>query len=398
MSGDKFGLCIVSDEADIVQSVENAISGRKNIRSKVVSKPIANLNGKAISTMSDNDAIVFDIKEVADQSLDALKEVLASNSAHTPVIALTDGQISLSKVRQLNQMGIEHVLPIPVTKEEILNIIDKVENDRNTTDVQSQNRPKGTVIGVGHANGGSGATTLAVNLALALLNRKGVMKKRATKSVALVDLDLQFGTVKLSLDLENTNGIMSVISSDATPDEAFIDSIMTEHASGLSVLVAPENPVPLDSMMPEQIEATLQILRKNYDYVVLDLPTHIVGWMEPVINSLDNLYMLTDLTVPGVLQTKRMLSFYEDGQPDLKTTLVVNKDKKPVMGNRRLKEAQEVLGQKVEIWLPEDDANARGAMNVGIPILEGSGNSRLSKTIKTLAKNITKSTIVSTKS
>lgn len=397
MQAKVFDLCIISEEKDIVRSVEKAISQRKNVKAKVVSKPIGQLNGKAISTMSNNDAIVFDIQDFDPDKLDDLKVALSSNTSQTPVIALTDGQISLSNVRQLKQVGIDHVLPLPVTEAEILGAIDEVGQSRISAELQkSQESSRGTVIGVGHAIGGAGATTLAVNLALSLLNRKGLLKKKPTARVALVDLDLQFGTVKLSLDIETTTSIMSVISSGNVPDDAFLLSIMAEHSSGISVLTAPEKPVPIDALRPDQIEAILNILRNEFDFIVLDLPIHIAGWMEPVISSLDKLYLLTDLSVPSVLQTKSMLNFYEDDLPDLNTTLVVNRDKKPVIGSRRLKEAQEVLGQKIELWLPDDNTNAREAMNIGIPIVEGSKNSKLSKNIKLIAKSIAKSKLSST--
>ena len=99
------------------------------------------------------------------------------------------------------------------------------------------------VVTVFSPKGGVGKTTMAVNLALALTD-KGARK------VCLVDLDLAFGDVAITLQLFPTHTIEHAIGSEDSLDFALLESLLTRHQDSLMVLAAPSHPDVRDRISP----------------------------------------------------------------------------------------------------------------------------------------------------
>src|SRR5204862_6469621 len=112
--------------------------------------------------------------------------------------------------------------------------------------------------------GGTGKTLTSCNLAVALA---GMAKK-----VALVDLDLQFGDVGLSLGLAPDRTVYDLAKSGGSLDIEKLDSYLTPHASGARVLLAPTRPDQASFVTVDLMREVYTLLRSHYDFVLVDTP------------------------------------------------------------------------------------------------------------------------------
>lgn len=239
-------------------------------------------------------------------------------------------------------------------------------------------KPAGKLYLVARARGGLGATSFAVNLALGLQGAGGKEKRR----VAIVDLDLQFGTVGSSLDLPDRGGLVALAQLDSAPDSHAVDAALQPHPNGLSVLPAPKRPIPLDAFDADRIEAVMTQLMASHDAVVVDMPPALVSWIEPLLRLADRVFMLTDLSVTSVDCARRVIDTFREDVPELQLEIVIAREKKPFFRGRIHRDVAEALDTKLENWLPTDSKRARLALDRGEPVLALAPYSAWSRSIR----------------
>jgi pilus assembly protein CpaE len=203
-----------------------------------------------------------------------------------PLIAITGANTSLTDARKLTRAGVTEVVPDTITAEEFGDLLEDLTRAPAPRAVGGQHR--GGLIAVTRSRGGVGATTVAVNLADALLDRRGHFKKTSRNTVALVDFDLQLGDVASFLDVEPKRRALRTGRHRQDARTRHMSAARVDDpALGLSVLTAPTRFAPLDALTPEQVSAIVDILRRTHDYVVLDLPSGLSRWMDPIIEHAD---------------------------------------------------------------------------------------------------------------
>jgi len=236
----------------------------------------------------------------------------------------------------------------------------------------------GKLYVVARSRGGLGATSFAVNLALGLV----AAGRKDRQNVAIVDFDLQFGTVGSSLDLPDRGGLVALAQLDAHPDGHAVRSALQPHSSGLHVLPAPKRPIPLDAFDAERVEAIISQLMAGHDAVVVDLPPALVSWIEPLLRLADRVFMVTDLAVTSVDCARRVVDAFREDAPDLKVEIVVAREKKPLFRGRIHREVAAALDTSLDHWLPLDPKRARLALDRGEPVLALAPHSAWARSIR----------------
>jgi pilus assembly protein CpaE len=122
---------------------------------------------------------------------------------------------------------------------------------------------RGRLVTVFSPKGGVGKTTLAVNLAVAL-------SQGGAKKVCVVDLDLAFGDVAITLQLFPARTIADAVHLESGLDFPVLEPLLTNYRDQLSALVAPVQPDAKDSIPASLVGRILNLLKSHFDHVVVD--------------------------------------------------------------------------------------------------------------------------------
>jgi pilus assembly protein CpaE len=248
--------------------------------------------------------------------------------------------------------------------------------------------PASRLILVAKSRGGVGATSVAVNLALELQGTRRLFGPDNTARVALLDFDVQFGNVASYLDLVDRGGMLGLLRLADEPDAQAVRTAMLSHPSGLKVLAAPAKAVPLEALDAARIEAIVAALLAEFDYVVADLPPALVPWLEPLLVRASRLLMVSNLAVPSVTGTRRMLDLMREDNPDLVAEVVVSRERKPMIQRRAHREAETALGLPLSHWLPDEPALSRQALDRGEPLSLLAPRCAWAKSVRQIAASI----------
>lgn len=238
------------------------------------------------------------------------------------------------------------------------------------------------VISVFSTKGGVGKTTIATNLAVAIAATTG-------KKVALLDFDLQFGDVAISLNLYVKNTITELIKdmSNVEHENDMIEEYMLTHYSGVRVLAAPTKPENAEYVNSEHIKKIISILKGRFEYIIIDTAQ---GFDDTVITALDEsdtiLYIST-LDLPSIKNTKNGLEVMKTlNYSNEKVRVVVNKSNESF----GIKHLDFKAALNVDLWaiIPDDLASVAISVNNGHPLVSHRRSSPVSKRIFKLAQTI----------
>jgi len=158
-------------------------------------------------------------------------------------------------------------------------------------------RHSARIITVFSAKGGCGKTTVATNLAVAL-NASGA------RQVCLVDLDLAFGDVAISLQLTPSRTLIDAVATQImSDDDERVSALLTPFRPGLDCILAPVEPGDAEKIPATLVSDLLERLRHRYDYVVIDTPSQ---FSEHVLAALDASHHHVLLTTPEVPALKNL--------------------------------------------------------------------------------------------
>jgi pilus assembly protein CpaE len=249
--------------------------------------------------------------------------------------------------------------------------------------VASTGTHAGKAITVFSPKGGVGKTTIAVNLALALA---GHGKKR----VCLVDLDLGFGDVAITLQLFPARTLADAVPMETGLDIGLLETLLTPHQDEMFTLVAPVQPDARDSIPAALIGKVLRLLKGSFDYVVIDTSPSFDAHVLAAFDETDELVLVTTLDVPTLknvkiaAETLDLLNF-----PKSQRHLVLNRaDEKVGLSTG---EVESTLGMKVSEAIPTS-SQVPNATNSGEPIVAGLPRHPVSRAISSLASQLVTTT------
>lgn len=237
---------------------------------------------------------------------------------------------------------------------------------RRSRDVSS--RQTGTVTGAGHgtvvsvfsSKGGCGKTTISLNLAVALSQ---VQKKKTI----LVDLDLQFGDIGITLGLPGTPTIADAVTMVGNIDLTGISSLIHHHETGIDCLLAPMTPSEVESIPAALITELLQVLRSEYEYVVIDSPPAFTDTILAALDLSDTYILVTTPDIPALKNLRITLDTFDElGYPRSAWQVVLNRgDSKNGLETEDIERA---LGTNIQLVIPQSAEVSRTA-NRGVPIV-----------------------------
>jgi pilus assembly protein CpaE len=264
--------------------------------------------------------------------------------------------------------GAEEFLTQPFNWNEVLKSLDTIRKKIDIHTTKSAER--GHIIAVSSNKGGVGSTTAATNLAACLIAQN--------KSVCLVDLVLQFGSVTSFLNIDASYTILDLVKNLKRIDPLFLDGSLVKHASGIRVLAEPFYAEDARRITPADIDEILDVLAQSFDFVVVDTPKEFDDMLALVLDKANLILFITEMDVPSLKSAHRALELFERmGIYDKKIRLVLNRYVKSKL--MTLESVEKALGVKVFWTLPNNYPVAIAAVNQGLSIQECDARSDIAK-------------------
>ena len=209
--------------------------------------------------------------------------------------------------------------------------------------------------------------------------------------VCIIDFDLQFGSIATYLDLPRKEAVLEVLSDTASIDaDSLIKSMLTFNEK-LHVLTAPTDMLPLEMMTPDDIGRILDMAQANFDFVIVDMPSTVVGWTEAVLNRAHVYFALLELDLRSAQNILRFIrALKAEALPHDKVRYVLNRAPKftDLSAKARVKRMAESLDIDIEVQLPDGGEQVTQSNDHGLPIAENAAKNPLRKELQKLAKSL----------
>ncbi|HEY6337787.1 MAG TPA: AAA family ATPase [Candidatus Sulfotelmatobacter sp.] len=322
------------------------------------------------------DVILVDIP--ADNPAVALRaiELLHQEMADSAVFAigiLNQPQVIVNAMRA----GAREFIERPTTTTDLLEAFVRLTAAQRRT---RQEGPRGKVFSVVNAKGGSGATTVAVNLALALQSAHG--------HTALVDL-APLGHAALHLNLKPLFNVADATRNLHRMDSSLLESFMTRHSGGLQLLAGTNIPATVDPSTAEFVRL-FDMMVTHYRYVVVDASTRFDAATRLIANLSERVLLVACTDVASLWSAARVQQYLGESVNRERLGLVLNRFRK-VPGFSE-GDAEAAAGVKLLWRVPNQYFAVSTAIDRGMPLM-AQGHSEISRCFTGLAEELTRNDI-----
>ena len=338
--------------------------------------------------------IALALDETDEDNLVLMTEIITQAKSRGIKVILIAEDVTPAALHSLLRQGADEFVPYPLPEGELAQAITRVrkveeeeEEKSSSPKLKAGTQRDGALIVVHGLAGGTGSTTLAVNLAWELAN----IDKNDQPSVCLLDLDLQYGSVATFLDLPRKEAVYEMLSDTETLDEEVFGQSLVTFEERLHVLTAPTEMLPLDLITSEDVARILDMACAQFDYVIVDMPSTLVQWSEAVLNTSHVYFATLELDMRSAQNTLRFKRALQSEELPLeKLRYVLNRAPKftDLNAKSRVKRMAESLSISIDLQLPDGGKPITQANDHGLPLASSAPKSPLRREIMKLAASI----------
>ncbi|MBA3341784.1 MAG: P-loop NTPase [Gemmatimonadaceae bacterium] len=330
----------------------------------------------AIAQMRDGhfDLVVIPVSGITSSQLLALEKEIRRNP-NTAVIAtapVSDPDIIVRSMRA----GVHEFLVYPPKPEEMAGSVERLMR-RGRTETE-----RGELIAVYSGKGGLGSTSIAVNVAQAF------GAQRTDSRVALLDLVVAGGDVRVFLNLKPSYDLSHLVAKGNQVDAELLNSLLTPCPGGVWALPTGDHPEDEELFDTAAVGSILNLLRAHFGVTVVDCDHHLSEATLAALDAADRIVLVTQLSVPALRSTQRSLAVCRRlGYDDAKLCIVVNRyqsgDVLPVS------DAEDLLRCPIYWKLPNDYRLSAASLTRGVPVSIEDAASKLARSYSDLARKLT---------
>lgn len=316
------------------------------------------------------------------------------------VIAIGDAN-DVELFRDLTGTGVADYLVRPLAEGTLNKAIDKAltakSRDIELRNAQAALQAAGTnLLAGGAANdiaplvvacigtrGGAGTTTLAITLASML----GQARKRES---LIIDLDINYGSVMLALDLDPTDALQEALSTPDRVDNLFVDQTAQRKSDFLCALGAEESPQSANVAKLEHgaLPRVVTSYQRRFRQIVLDIPRANPVLQRQAFEAATDLVLICDLTLVGARDAMRLLALAAEMGPQLRIHVVASGVVDPRKAPIKLADLERSVKQKVVCQIAYDDKSTAAAVNAGKPLNEVAARGAAVKSMQPLVNGL----------
>jgi len=318
------------------------------------------------------DVVVIDLESDPECALDLVESICGNSSATVMVYtSRTDPDLVVRCMRA----GARELLTLPLAQNIVAEALVRAAARRPLTRKAKKTRGK-LMVFLG-AKGGTGVTTLACNMAVALAQEEG-------QKTLLIDLDLPLGDAGLSLGIVSEFSTVNALQAADRLDAAFLSKLLVKHPTGVSVLAAPGK-FPRYEPASEAIDKLLAVARQEFDYVVVDVGSRLDPQSTSLLRDAARIYLVTQTGIAELRNTNRLISqFLPETSPKLEIVINRYEARDLAVTEEHITKA---LTRPANWKVPNDHVLVRRNQINATPLVLG--ESSLAKRIRQMAASIT---------
>ena len=239
---------------------------------------------------------------------------------------------------------------------------------------------KGKLITLAGLKGGVGRSTIATNLAVAL-------RQHGNKRVALVDANISFGDIGVMMNVSDAKTMLDAVPYLRNIDAELMNTIVEEHASGVGLLLAPLSPQDAEVVTPDLVRGLIAVLVEIYDYVVVDTRPSFDDLNLGIFDMSDLILLVVTMDMTAIKDARQFIEVTELlGYNTDKVRLVLNRSN--IFSGIPASEIGESLKRPLWGMIPDEPGPVLRSINDGIPLVAGSGESKVAIEINRLAAEL----------
>jgi len=361
---------------------------RKAIRAKLSALSGAEIIGEASTPAGGQrilrherpEILVVEVEGVDDAGM-SLVSMVREEMPETAIL-ITSQHKNPDLIMKAMQAGAREFLLRPVEYPVLVAAAQKIiaEFARRGAELQT----KGRVLTFFSNKGGVGTTTLATNAAAGLARLSG-------QEVALVDLDLQLGNVVSFLDLAPKYTLHDLVLKIDQVTPLSVKSFLSKHESGVAVLAEPRTPAEAEAITTEHVTKIIGLLRTAYPFIVIDTPHIFDERTLEVLDTSDEIYITTELSLPALRNLKKCLDVFRNLQYDTQDIRVVVNRYDP-KGGIDLKDVEKKIGFEPFWKVPNDFGRIMEGINHGRPVVTNEKGGEVGKSLNHFCEKLLGST------
>jgi pilus assembly protein CpaE len=331
------------------------------------------------------DLLIIEMGDDPAKDFELVKEIQDSKKAKEVFLTSqdTNPEILLKALRT----GVKEFFPQPIQREDVMNALLKFKEQMESQWTTKASVKQGKIIDmkiidIMGGKGGVGTTTVAVNLATALVKSEGV------QSVALIDLNHNFGEVPVFLGIKTSFDWTNLTKDISRLDATYLESILFKHSSGVQVLSSSGRLTDEYPATPQAINILLKLMRTMFDFIVIDSGQFLNGVHKEILKISDMLFLVAVLSLPCLINLKKKMSiFHNFGYPPEKNIhILVNRFQKNSFIT--LKEAEESINKKSLCCIPNDYQLTMSAINQGKPLYALDRKAKISECFRDISATV----------
>lgn len=393
---DKVRVLIVDDVSETRENIRKLLQFETDI--EVVGAARTGKEAVQLTFEIKPDVVLMDINMPDMDGITATEAIRQRDQAAQIVILSVQGDPNY--MRRAMLAGARDFLTKPPMADELISAIRRagqMAHSMRAQSVQAESSPviksasqsgsftsltQGQVIMVYSPKGGTGVTTLAVNLAVTLHNDE--------TRAALVDAKLQYGDVAVFLNEQGKNTILDLASRVDELDQEVVESVMIKHAlSGLHVLAAPSRPEEAEQVNASQFIKLIKYLRQQYAYIVIDTSNALNEITLAALDNCDILTLVVNQDIPAIKNCRAFLDVLDTiGFHRSRVCFVMNKYDKRI--SITPEKVAENLKQPIVGAIPLDERIVIPSVNRGVPFMIDNKAQPSAKAVFSLAEAIRK--------
>ncbi len=401
---DRIRVMIVDDIAETREQLRKLLSFDPDV--EVVAMVSTGEEAVEVVTDADPDVILMDVNLPGMDGIAATAKVIEAIPTVQVIMLSVQGETDY--LRRAMMAGARDYLTKPPGADKLMDAIHRAyqlkqklgTGSRATVPAGSAGQQKAgstksaleaKIVTLYSPKGGTGCTTLAVNLAVALQNSLGPEAK-----ICLVDGNLQFGDVSIFMKLQPSRTLADLAPHAQDLDPDLLNTVVVTHDSGVRVLAAPASPEEADVFREGGVEenggntrfrAVLEFARPQFDYIIVDTAHHVDDILLAALDASDLFLVVTRPVIPEIRGARLFIELLHKLDYELdRVELVINGVDNKRMGIQP--EAIERAMMPALAQLPLDERPALRAANLGEPVMSRASRTPLGQGFANLAEQV----------